>query len=1157
MTIRILETRAPFVPRFSPAGVDRLTSGRSPRRWLRWLFIAKRGAAKPGAGRGGFVIDVAELERALRAADPEVFLVPPRILRRVIKRDRVLTFFGFHAARRDSYAIAGRALRTIVSGDELGLVEGDSWPSSAVLLARPETQDLADEPAASVLLDYWRRLYHARVGAAVEARFASGELGGADLRERIGRIGLVAFDEVRGVLLRDGAVLPPRDDRTIYTEFAAIFLELRHFAPVLLPHVFPAIDRPSAVEAVLARDVDGAALLARARPPGAPDPSFYPVRSLDPDTNEIEPEPIGIASEPENDGTSGWLERRAEAAGTRGNAVRAAILWTRAARQGSPTWLKSIRAARVALDRLAGRLQAAIGFDAAEAESWRQTLPTLLERSARGFWTPEARLLYDLQKVCVDHEREVVRLDLIDWAIGLGRRPLRRAVPHLREVMMSSHLHAASKRLNAARMTRADRERLSALLVPAVRRAEGSLRDRFRPLIVGAFNSTGLQPRNLPERVASGKLVEELLDRIVGRGFLTLGDLRDACSRSNLKLPDLAGPVEFFRGDRLLRTDRALADRLEGVYRRGEVYLRGLQRLSALAFGTPLGRFLTRYAALPYGGAFIILEGLQHLVGPVVHWFSGIHVHLMNSFSMLLLGTVALGLINSERFRRGFFAATRFLGRGLHLLFIAWPGWVLARPLIRRFLESRTALIVWRHLIKPGLATAPVWLFGTKLGLTTGEKEWTAAGLFLTAVVVLNSRFGRDVQEILADEAVRAWRQFWLDIVPGLFRLVLQVFKRVLETVERLLYAVDEWLRFRSGQSGLVLAAKAVLGFVWFFVAYLVRIYVNLLIEPQVNPIKHFPVVTVSHKIILPMSIGLTRLLAAPLVPLVGEWAGKVIAGTTVVLLPGVFGFLVWELKENWKLYEANRSESLRPVLVGEHGESLARLLRPGLHSGTLPKLFTKLRKAERRAFLEGRDRSMRQQGEALHHVEEAIRRFLERDFLALVHESRVLGPLGIRLGAIELATNRIRVGLLTAESGEPGSGLRLVFEEQSQRLVAAIEEPGWLNGLAEPRRRVLTTAFAGLYKMCGIDAVRMTGAADWSGEAEHDGAPVEGLSLWAGPGLVRFKPIVVAWPRWVDAWEKDQAGARVPMRVIEGITLLPRNERPRGHRRRPSGRRL
>src|SRR5205807_836257 len=59
----------------------------------------------------------------------------------------------------------------------------------------------------------------------------------------------------------------------------------------------------------------------------------------------------------------------------------------------------------------------------------------------------------------------------------------------------------------------------------------------------------------------------------------------------------------------------------DGVYRRGEVYLRGLQRLSSLAFGTRPGRFLTRYVALPLGGAFFILEGLQHLVEPMARLF--------------------------------------------------------------------------------------------------------------------------------------------------------------------------------------------------------------------------------------------------------------------------------------------------------------------------------------------------------------------------------------------------------------------------------------------------------------------------------------------------------------------------------------------------------
>ena len=49
-----------------------------------------------------------------------------------------------------------------------------------------------------------------------------------------------------------------------------------------------------------------------------------------------------------------------------------------------------------------------------------------------------------------------------------------------------------------------------------------------------------------------------------------------------------------------------------------------------------------------------------------------------------------------------------------------------------------------------------------------------------------------------------------------------------------------------------MLVTKAVLGLVWFFVAYVVRFCVNVFLEPQINPIKHFPVVTVGHKLLFP-----------------------------------------------------------------------------------------------------------------------------------------------------------------------------------------------------------------------------------------------------------------------------------------------------------------
>src|SRR5262249_33944250 len=157
-------------------------------------------------------------------------------------------------------------------------------------------------------------------------------------------------------------------------------------------------------------------------------------------------------------------------------------------------------------------------------------------------------------------------------------------------------------------------------------------------------------------------------------------------------------------------------------------------------------------------------------------------------------------------------------------------------------------------------------------------------------------------------------------------------FARLIEWVERLIYAVDEWLRFREGQSAGVLAAKAALGPIWGVIAYAARIYLVLLIEPQLNPIKHFPVVTGAAQILLAFAMDLTRLIAGPLTPLLGTVIGNAVAATTVFFLPGLFGFLVWELHSNWRLYAANRPAALGPIAVGSHGETVVRLLRPAFH---------------------------------------------------------------------------------------------------------------------------------------------------------------------------------------------------------------------------------
>src|SRR5688500_5823524 len=91
-------------------------------------------------------LDPDELSRLLRAADPAALLVPSRLLRRVIKRDRGLIGLGLHVPHRKSYVIARDPLLALATRDELGVGPDDELPSDMLLIARPEPGALAAMP---------------------------------------------------------------------------------------------------------------------------------------------------------------------------------------------------------------------------------------------------------------------------------------------------------------------------------------------------------------------------------------------------------------------------------------------------------------------------------------------------------------------------------------------------------------------------------------------------------------------------------------------------------------------------------------------------------------------------------------------------------------------------------------------------------------------------------------------------------------------------------------------------------------------------------------------------------------------------------------------------------------------------------------------------
>ena len=1145
---------------------------------------------EPSGGNPTSRLTLSSLKRAMGEADPAAFLVLPRILRRVIKQDRQLVGFGLRVPHRKSYLIDRKPLLEIVEKDELGLTENATLPEKVILLAQPNPRMFDETPGDEILIHCWQLLFHARIHAALAERSAAGEFTPALVRRRIHEIGPAEFDEIRTILDHEDLLLPPRSDESTYVEFVAMYWELRYFAASFLSRFFPGIKNPAAVESILRQDVEVEPLFQTTRPTGAPAPrdlgelDEWTYLSMEPESHLTDSLP---PSEISSETKYRVLMRKSQKPASVGNVVRAAVYRARAERCAPAEYVGRVRSAvKMDVYRLIRRLQAALELKEASPQPWQESLFALVNQTPRGIWTVEARLLYDLQKVCVDHERNVYTIDLVEWALTWGRRPIKRPLPSQRDVLMLKHLCSAARRLGAVRVSDTQRRQLARLVHEAMNRVESRLRDQFRPKITTALDEVGLVPRNMPERVARKKLVEELLDQIVERGFLTMGDLRDAISRNKIKLPDLSEPFDFLSGDQLLRADRRLARSLDGVYRRGEFYLRWMQRLSSLAFGTKTGRFLTRFAAVPFGGAYVALAGVHHawdMIAGVKHppidaaalptagaskAAADAGFQLTSPSVVLLLGLFLLCLVNSDVFRRAvarFFKVSYTVFRSVVIDPIRR---LILSPWLQQILHSRYFTIPFRFIVKPLLWTGVAWYVLPVDESSRWTSTGTAVSFFLAFNLLLNSRPGRTLEEVVADWVVQSWQQFGLRFITGLFWFIIDVFKRIVATIERLMYSVDEWLRFKSGEKPLALAAKAVLGALWFFMAYVVRFAVTVLIEPQINPIKHFPVVTVSHKLLLPLIPQFATVLELTL----DKALAWTVAGAVITGIPGVFGFLVWELKENWRLYEANRRWRLGPLPIGPHGETMGRLLKPGLHSGTLPKHYAKLRRAERRARRGGSWRGVYKQLQAIRHVERRIRRHVEREFLELFEQSKAWQSPPVTLAGIQPGANS--VWLMLECPGVLESPLEIAVDVQAGWLLAGVVEQGWSGRLPPNQRQVLVTALLGLYKSMGIELVRQQIESEFSQPMPPYNITDEGLVVWPDEawetevrydlheaqwiapqsvrGLARrrmptierghlvFSEVPITWDCWLDVWRRDQADQEHPRDAIVPVRVLP-----------------
>jgi len=1172
---------------------------------------------------------VLEVERQFRERDSGAFFVLPRVVRRVLQNELNITTNWVPPPHRKTCVIERDQLLWLVARDELGVDPDAVLPQRLILIARPEEERLDSFTREGLLRYYWRLLFHARIDFELELKTSVNRMTTAELRRRIDSLGQTQFDEIRSVLRAEHMLRRPDDARHVYGEFVAVYHELREFAPNLIPLYFPSLPSQEAVLATIGPDCDAASLLEATRPAALSSAEPVPVAPPAPPAVEVllESTQINLASRSPHKYSS--LCRRAQRLRVAGNNVRAALV-RRLAYDVAP--LDKMSEAKQELIQeiqyLVLRLQAALELTDDEVRPWLAMCERLLPAARHGFWNANARLLYDLQQVCLDHEQEIYKVDLVGWAISRGKTPLKRPLPNQRVVMLSKHLRSAALRVPAVLIDDEGRHELGELLHAAAHAAEHILRKRFEPIVATTLNDVGFVPKSVVERVAFRKMTNELLDGIVQRGFLTIGDLRDAVSRNQLKIPDLKSPREFFIGDSLLQGDKQFASTLDGVYQRGPFYLRWLQRLNAVTFGIPQGRAITKYLALPFGLAFLILmavEELAHLgsgllphaaevhtaaaevasveaddpapaTHPSGHGGHGSRPYLIYSGqNTLILGCLIFALIHFPKFRQRVVWILNRSWKVLRVTLIDLPRRIAALPIVAWLLKCFPFMMFRRFVLAPLVSTAIFWLLLPAMGIYDQPDRWWGIGILAASIIILNSRLGRDTEELTREFLSRSWYRIRVHLLMGLFTLIMDAFHWLMDGLERVLYAVDELLRFRSGESSLTLALKAVLGLVWAVIHGVVRFCVTLLIEPQANPIKHFPVVTVSHKLMLPLAYTSDATVPSTLAsillqiaPLSTETANWVMA-TVVWGIPGIFGFLAWELKENWRLYAANRPATLQPVLIGHHGETLLRLLCPGFHSGTIPRLFARRRRAARKAVHNPQVNKEARFTEKLTHEAESLQHFVERELVGLLRESRTFRNCKLSVRDVELSTNRVLITI--CNSDHPDDPIELQFAEQSGWLIAGIARMGWLQELTDEDRAVFRAALAGLYELAAVDLVReqieskliapplpepSVGEVHPSSTASrihpYDISPA-GLVVWphrhyeaeiryslgddqtivprprslaraAGlPPLPRsailFREHPIARESWQAYWETEQNLFAIPMRLIPDVELL------------------
>lgn len=1084
------------------------------------------------------------IEDELKSLEPRLILVPARIVHRVIQNQKristFLTWIPGSTPKATSVWTNSETIGSLAAELEFNL-ETDHLPFGKVLLlAKPDSESM-DRPE-DIRTYYWRALFQAEVRLKVLEKMEAGSLGPEEIRSRIEAIEQHIFDEAIMVLDQDQKAKTSDPIEFQYMEFCASFLDLFYFAENLIGNTFPSIRSPSSILDVLRKDIADISLFQSTRPNNAPFP-----------------EPAPETHSEESREFFRKLCLMAEKESRLGKPALAAILWTQANRVAPAEHSKNILdKSHLEIRALVRRLQTALDFSPQEEEDWTRALIPLLDKADQGFRPVEERLLNELQLACEDFEQEIYSLDPIGWIFSLGKKPLKKPLPHQRSIRIYHRLRDAGLKSITTRIGFSERKKLETILVDAAKKSESILRELLRPIVNKNLKDAGFEAVGTLGTLANQRLVEEFLDELLDQGYLSYSELRDLISRNFLKMEDINDPKVFFDGDALLRLDRHLSHDLEGVYLGSDFYQRWLEKFTALNFGTYLGRQLTRYITLPLGSAFLLVEALDLLL---LKTSGGALSQSTNKGLIAIIAVIVFSLVNYPALRMAVGNLFLQIWNLIWLFCFDIPGKVISWKPFQLVWNSLPFQIMLSLVLKPLLFTEAImiWLPRENRG------PLLEIALFLGFTLLLNSRPGRMLAEIIRLAFSESLRLIKEGLFTILFQMSIRAFKQIITWLEVAIHWINNWLRLRGPHSSWNVALRATLGIIWAPIALFLRFYTVVLIEPGINPIK-FPISSIAAKFVYPIVLPMTAQLVGWSSNILGEFFANLFISTTIFFLPDMFGFLVWETKENWGLFRANRSRALQPVSVGPHGETICELLKPGFHSGTIPKLFQKLRVAEQEAVITNDWRKSRTLRQELKEIRDKVLRFLERDFLAPLKQQDH-DFLNLRISDISIGLNRIQAELIGL-SNQGYSSMTISIELNHGWIVGGIHIPGGGFYPDDENRKRLELSLAGLYKFAGVQFSREQVVNSLPSWVRHWKITTDGIQFMDqgnhplfvntvnekplleviknserfGPlpqmdgNRLLFSRMVLTWKEWSDRWESAHQHKELAPLYFSGI---------------------